>query len=61
MLKDLRKMINKSTEHCNKEPETVKRNQWKIDNSIAMITNPSKRKGEQPTHKKGWKEQSEEL
>lgn len=51
-------MINRSTEHCNKEPETAKRNQWKIDNSIAMITNPSKRRGEQPTHKKGWKEQS---
>lgn len=51
MLKDLRKMINK-------ELETIKRHQWKIDDSAAMITNPSKRKGEQLTHKKGWKEQS---
>ena len=58
MLKDFRKMINRSTEHCNKELETAKRNQGKIDNSIVMITNPSKRKGEQLTHKKGWKEQS---
>lgn len=58
MLKDLRKMINRSAEHCNKELESAKRNQWKIDHSIAMITNPSKRKGEQLTHKKGWKEQS---
>ena len=58
MLKDLRKMLNRSTEHCNKELETIKRHQWKIDDSAAMITNPSKRKGEQPTHKKGWKEQS---
>ena len=37
MLKDLRKMLNRSTEHCNKELETIKRSRSKLDNSVAEI------------------------
>ena len=36
-LKELRKIIDKNADHCNEELETMKRNQSKLDNSIAMI------------------------
>ena len=35
MLIELRKLINKTTNHCNKDFEAIKMNQSKIDNSIA--------------------------
>ena len=37
MLKELRKIINRNADHCNKELETIKMNQSKLDNSIAEI------------------------
>ena len=37
MLKELRKIINKNEDHCNKELETMKVNQSKLDNSITRI------------------------
>ena len=33
MLTELRKIINRNTDHCNKELEAIKMNQSKIDNS----------------------------
>ena len=39
MLKELRKITNKNSNHCNKELKTIKMNQSKIDNSIAEIKN----------------------
>ena len=38
----LRKIINKNAGHWNKELETTKRNQSKLDNSIAQIKNQQK-------------------
>ena len=37
MLKELRKIIDKNADHCNKELETIKMNQSEIDNSIDKI------------------------
>ena len=37
MLTGLIKITNRNSGHCNKELETVKMNQSKIDNSIAKI------------------------
>ena len=37
MLKELRKCIYRSADHCNKELETIRRNQSKLDNSIAEM------------------------
>ena len=37
MLKELRKAINRNADHCNKELETVKRSQSKLDNSTAKM------------------------
>ena len=37
MLKELRKIIDRNAGHCNKELETIKWNQSKLDNSIAEI------------------------
>ena len=37
MLTELRKIINRNPGHCNKELETIKRNQSKLDNLIAKI------------------------
>lgn len=37
MLTGLRKIINRNAGHCNKEQETIKMNQSKLDNSIAEI------------------------
>ena len=37
MLKELRKIINRNSEHCNKELETIKMKQSKTDNSISEI------------------------
>lgn len=37
MLKKLRKSINRYAELCSKELETIKRNQSKLDNSLAKI------------------------
>ena len=39
MLKELRKIINRNADHCNKEVETIKRNQSKLDNSISRLNN----------------------
>ena len=39
MLKELRKIIDRNADSCNKELETIKRNQSKLDNSIAKIKN----------------------
>ena len=38
MLKELRKIIDRNAEYCNKGVESIKRNQSKLDNSIAEIT-----------------------
>ena len=37
MLKELRKIINRNTDHFNKELKTINRNQSKPDNWIAKI------------------------
>ena len=37
MLKELRKIISRNADHCNREIETIKMNQSKLDNSIAKI------------------------
>ena len=37
MLKELRKTINRNVDHCNKELETIKRSQSKLDNSISEV------------------------
>ena len=37
MLKEIRKIINRNADQCNKELKTIKRNQSKLDNSIAKI------------------------
>ena len=37
MLKELRKIIDRNTDDCNKELEATKRNQSKLDNPIAEI------------------------
>ena len=37
MLKELRKIIDRNPDHCNKELKTIKRNQSKLDNLIAKI------------------------
>ena len=39
MLKKLRKIIDRNTDHCNKDLETIKVNQSKLLNSIAEIKN----------------------
>ena len=41
-MKGLRKIINKNADHWNKELETTKRNQSKLDYSIAQIKNQQK-------------------
>ena len=43
MLTDLRKIIKRDTDHCNKELETTKMNQSKTDNSIAKMKTNLKR------------------
>ena len=35
ILKELRKAINRNADHCNKELETIKRSQEKLENSSA--------------------------
>ena len=35
MLKELRKITNRNADHCNKEQETIKMNQSKLDHSVA--------------------------
>ena len=35
--KELRKIINRNAHHCNKEINTIKKNQSKLDNSIAKV------------------------
>ena len=41
MLKELRKTIDRNVDHCNKELETIKKSQSKLDNSLAkMKTKP---------------------
>ena len=42
MPKELRKIFDRNADHCNKELETIKRNQSKLDNSIAKIKKQSK-------------------
>ena len=37
MLKELRKIINRNTDHFNKELKTINRNQSKLDNSVANV------------------------
>ena len=37
MLTNLRKIVNRNADHCNRELETIKMNQSKIQNSIAEI------------------------
>ena len=37
MLKELRKAVNRNADHCNKETETIKRSQSKLDNSIVEM------------------------
>ena len=37
MLKELRKMIDGNADHCNKELESIKKNQSKLDSSIGEI------------------------
>ena len=37
MLKELRKIINRNTDHFNKELKTINRNQSKLDNSVAKV------------------------
>ena len=37
MLKELRKIIDRNADHCNKELETIKMNQSKVVNSIDEI------------------------
>ena len=37
ILKELRKAINRSADHCNKELETIKRSQEKLENSLAEM------------------------
>lgn len=37
MLTELRKIIDRNPDHCNKELETLKRIQSKLDNLIAKI------------------------
>ena len=37
MLKELRKTIDRNVDHCNKELETIKRSQSKLDNSTAEV------------------------
>ena len=37
MLKELRKAIDRNEDHCNKELETIKRSQSKLDNPIAEM------------------------
>lgn len=37
MLKELRKIIGRNTDYCNKEPEATKRNQSKLDNFTAKM------------------------
>ena len=37
MLTELRKIINRNADYCNKELKNIKVNQSKIDNSIAKI------------------------
>ena len=37
ILKELRKIIKRNADHCNKVLETIKRNQSKLDNTIAEI------------------------
>lgn len=37
ILKKLRKIIARNRDHCNKELETIKRGQLKLDNSIAKM------------------------
>ena len=39
MLKELRKTIERNADHCNKELETVKRDQSKLDTSFIKIKN----------------------
>jgi len=37
MLKELRKIINRNTDHFNKELKTINRNRSKLDNSVAKV------------------------
>ena len=37
MLKELRKIIGRNTDYCNKELEATKRNQSKLDNFTAKM------------------------
>ena len=37
MLKELRKTINRNADHSNKELESIKKSQSKLDNSIAKM------------------------
>ena len=37
MLKELRKAIYRNADHCNKELESIKKNQSKLDSSIGEI------------------------
>ena len=37
MLKELRKIIDRNADHCNKELKTIKRKQSKLDNSSVKI------------------------
>ena len=39
ILKELRETINRNTDHQNKELETIKKNQSKLDNSFAQVPN----------------------
>ena len=48
ILKELRKAISRNADHCNKELETIKRSQSKLDSSIAEIKNQT-RSNEQQT------------
>ena len=37
ILKELRQIIERNADHCNKEVKTIKMNQSKLDNSIAKV------------------------
>ena len=37
ILKELRNVIDRNTDHCNKELETIKRSQLKLGNSFAEM------------------------
>ena len=54
MLQELRKIMDRNAGHCNKELETIKRNQSKLDNSIAEINTDVKAMNSRLTKAEEW-------